>query len=200
MPTRPKAAACQRLRHRTLDAGVAVDHLASGRPGAQPGATQPPEEQPARQQRQQGRQHKIRGAWLGRRAADHDLHLPRLTTSSRWLSTSIFSVTRPPLGAASAWSPPPPGARTVSQMNRRGETPVQPRKARIVSSMKPRRTASPLATLSTSRPWAARWPNMWPLAYSASVWIKLKSPERPAKLTMSASVIVRPTLSAASPI
>src|SRR5690606_31346462 len=55
------------------------------------------------------------------------------------------------------------------------------------------------ATLRINKPWATRWPNMCPLLYSASVWIKFQSPDSAAKLTTSVSVMVRPALTTLSP-
>src|SRR5262249_29724471 len=51
---------------------------------------------------------------------------------------------------------------------------------------------SPLAIENTANPWAIGRRKAVVLANSWSMWIGLKSPLKPAKLTMSASVIVRP--------
>ena len=53
-------------------------------------------------------------------------------------------------------------------------------------------TPSPLAMEKTAKPWAMGRRNGVFLANSWSMWIGLKSPLNPAKLTMSASVTVRP--------
>ena len=52
---------------------------------------------------------------------------------------------------------------------------------------------------SPSSPCAIRSPNMPLLANSASTWIAFQSPLSAAKLTMSASVMVRPALVTVSP-
>ncbi len=52
---------------------------------------------------------------------------------------------------------------------------------------------SPLVIDTTSSPWAIRPPNgVLAVTHTSSVWSGLKSPDTPAKLTMSASVTVRP--------
>ena len=70
-----------------------------------------------------------------------------------------------------------------------------PRKAMAVPSLIPSRDSRPVAIANTPGPWKMRPPNWVVLANSSSVWSGLKSPEKPANATTSASVIVRAGLS-----
>ena len=124
-------------------------------------------------------------------------HCPSWQISPRWLSTDTSNVTirRSGLLGGSGGRDHLVDVDGVAYPDRGAQVPRHPEERDRCASLMPSRDSSPVAMAKTPGPWKMRPPNCVERANSSSVCSGLKSPDRPAKATTSASVIVRPGLS-----